>query len=156
MEESTFTGAVELSHLPVHRGLSLDIAFFAVPRADAPVPYDADPPGDAVTDCHKIYANVDLHAESLDTPANIPFSIPHPSGFFYIQVRAVLYRFHNGKHFAQAEQFFFARCPLPLTPDLPPVALPVEWPDIPIEELGYYGTVKPKRKWPWPLTLFVR
>ena len=155
MPDITLEGAVEPSHLPVARGLSLDIAFFRVPTVDTLPPFDGDPPGDAVTDCHTIFSHVDLNVESIDIPSLIPFSVPRESGVYFLQLRATLYRFANGKHFAQAEQFFFTRRPLELTPDLPTITLPMEWPDIPLEDLGVYGTIKPKRKWPWPLTWFL-
>ena len=156
MVDLTFDGAIEHSNLPPARGLTLDVAFFRVPTADTPPPFDGNPPGDAVTDCHTVYKQVDLDTDSIDIPELLPFSIPREPGIYYLQLRAMLCRFHNGKHFAQTEQFFFTRQPLEISPELPSVTLPMEWPDIPLEDLGVYGTVKPKRKLPWPLTWFLR
>jgi hypothetical protein len=43
-------------------------------------------------------------------------------------------------------QFFFARRPLPLTEEpLGGFTLPVQWPQIPLKELGTYGVVVPRR-----------
>lgn len=157
MADSTFEGVVEHSNIPQgRRGLSVDIAFFHVPDINSPPPFAGDPPGDAVTDCHKIYENVDLESDSISIPNLIPFSIPRDAGVYYLQIRAILYRFSDGQHFAQHEQFFFSRRPLELTPEHPAVTLPMEWPDIPLEDLGVYGIQKPTRKWPWPLSLMFR
>jgi hypothetical protein len=156
MADLIFDGAIKHSNLPTARGLTLGVAFFRVPTADTPPPFNGDPPGDAVTDCYSVYESVDLHADSIDIPDLIPFSIAREPGIYYLQLRAVLYRFHNGKHFAQVEQFFFTRRPLEISAELPLVTLPMEWPDIPLEDLGVDGTVKPKRKLPWPLTWVLR
>jgi hypothetical protein len=63
-------------------------------------------------------------------------------------VRAILFRIRAGKVFAQVEPFFFARRPLPLTEELiGHVTLPVQWPQIPVEELGTYGVFEPGGKY---------
>ena len=69
-----------------------------------------------------------------------------PAGHYYIQLRFILYRYKDGKAYAQAEQFFFGRRALPLLDDISGLTLPVEWPSIPLEELGSYGTVKPNNR----------
>ena len=153
--DANFHGYIEHSNLPVRRGLSLDIAFFAVPTIETPPPFDGDPPGDAVTDCHNIYKLVDWDRKSLDVPlcdSVFRSNVAQESSTFscvpcYIAITTT-------KHVAQAEQFFFASRPLQIAPDLPSVTLPMAWPDIPLEELGHYGTVKPDRKRPWPLSWF--
>ncbi len=89
--------------------------------------------------------HVDLDNECVETTRNIPFAIKHEAGHYYLQLRTILYRKHDGEVFAQAEQFFFGRRPLDLATDLPSVTLPVEWPSIPLEELGRYGTIKPQK-----------
>jgi len=155
MQYPNFEGVVEHSNLPVARGLQLFIAFFHVPTTDTPPPFDGEPPGTAVTDCHKFYEQVDLNVEAIDIPNLIPFSIPRAPGVYYLQLRAILYRFHNGQQFAQHEEFFFTRRPVDLRTEILTVTLPLEWPEIPLEDLGVYGTHKPKRKWPWPLTWFL-
>ena len=80
-----------------------------------PAPYGGDPPAEAVTDCHEVANQVDLHTESSQAAYDLPFAVERPAGFYYLQVRAILFRTQAGKVFAQAEQFFFARRPLPLT-----------------------------------------
>jgi hypothetical protein len=99
-----------------------------------------------VTDSHPVYKQVDLHTEMTQTAYDLPFTVERPVGFYCLQVRAILFRSQEGQVFAQTEQFFFARRPLPLTEGaLGPVTLPVRWPDIPLEELGTYGTIEPRK-----------
>ena len=139
-------GTVAVAALPPHRGLIVSLCFFRVGAADAPVPYGGDPPAEAVTDSHDVAKQVDLHTESSQAAYDLPFVVERPPGFYYLQVRAILFRTQAGKVFAQAEQFFFARRPLPLTEEpLGRVTLPVQWPRIPLEELGAYGVVEPRR-----------
>ena len=123
----------------------MSLAFFPVDAPDSVAPYDGDPPADAVTDCPELYSNVDLDTERVESTRRIPFSIEHSAGYYYIQLHALLYRKQDGKVFAQAEQFFFGRRPLELLADIPAVTFPAEWPSIPLDELGHYGTVKPQK-----------
>ena len=138
-------GTLSVGGLPLHRGLIVSLCFFRVAAATDPAPYGGDPPGEAVTDSHEVFKHVDLNAESSRSAYDLPFAVERPAGFYYLQVRAILFRTQAGKVFAQAEQFFFARRPLPLTDEpLGQVALPVQWPQIPLEELGTYGVVEPR------------
>jgi hypothetical protein len=99
-----------------------------------------------VTDSHEVVKQVDLDTELSQSAYDLPFVVERRAGFYYLQVRAILFRTQGGKVFAQAEQFFFARRPLPLTEEsLGAVTLPVQWPEIPLEELGTYGIVKPRK-----------
>ncbi|MBM3459959.1 MAG: hypothetical protein FJX77_15670 [Armatimonadetes bacterium] len=76
----------------------------------------------------------------------LPLAVERPAGFYFLQVRVILIRTQAGKAIAQAEQFFFGRQPLSLTEEpLGRVTLPVAWPQIPLEELGIYGVVEPRR-----------
>ncbi len=68
------------------------------------------------------------------------------SEFRLLQVRNRMARTQAGKMFAQAEQFFFTRRPLPLSEQpMGRITLPVHWPQLPLEELGAYGVVEPRR-----------
>ncbi len=141
-----FEGAIAVTDLPPHRGLIVNLCFFTVGAATDPAPYDGDPPAEAVTDSHEIFKQVDLNSESSQPGYELPFVVERPAGFYYLQVRAILFRTRAGKTFAQAEQFFFARRPLPLTEQpLRGVTLPVEWPQMPLDELGAYGVVEPRK-----------
>lgn len=132
MHLKTFAGTISITDLPPHRGLSLSLAFFAVLGPDSAAPFDGDPPAEAVADVVEVFESVDLHNEIADASREIPFSIKHTSGHYYILIRAILYRQQQGRYFAQTEQFFFGRRPLPLTEDLPSVTLPIAWPAIPL------------------------
>lgn len=108
-------GTLSVAGLPPHRGLIVSLCFFRVAAATDPAPYGGDPPAEAVTDSQEVFKQVDLNSESSRTAYDLPFAIERPDGFYYLQVRAILFRTEAGKVFAQAEQFFFARRPLPLT-----------------------------------------
>lgn len=142
---ATLQGIIAVTGLPPHRGLIVSLCFFPVASGDVPAPYGGDPPAEAVTDSHEVANQVDLHTESSLPGYDLPFAAERPAGFYYLQVRAILFRTQAGKVFAQAEQFFFTRRPLALTEQpLGRVTLPVEWPQIPLEELGSYGVVEPR------------
>ncbi len=141
----TLDGTVALAGLPPHRGLIVNLCFFPVASADSPAPFGGDPPTESVTDCERVIEQADFNSE-VDQPAyDLPFTIERPVGFYYLQVRVILFRAQAGKMFAQVEPYFFARRPLPLT-DPPPgrVTLPVQWPQIPLEELGTDGFIEPR------------
>ena len=140
----TLSGQIVIGQLSPHFGLSVSLAFFPVKDANSPKPFDGDPPVEAIVDCPNLLEDVDLNVERTDESRIVPYQLERPSGYYYIQVRTLLYRKENGKVFAQKEDFFFGRRPLPLTQDLDSVTLPVDWPSIPLDELGTYGTIKPQ------------
>jgi hypothetical protein len=114
-------GTIAVAGLPPHRGLIVNLCFFKVGAADAPAPYGGDPPAEAVTDSHEVAKQVDLHTESSQSGYDLPFAVERPAGYYYLQVRAILFRTQAGKVFAQVEQFFFARQPARQISDLPHV-----------------------------------
>jgi len=137
-------GAVSVSGLPPHRGLTLNVCFYRVPGPDAPAPFDGDPPAEAARDCHEVYSRVDLETELPQADYELPFTIERPSGFYYLAIRAILFRAHQGEMFAQAEQFFFSRRPLEVPGGREVrLMLPVVWPSQSLDELHHYGTVHP-------------
>jgi hypothetical protein len=136
-------GTVSVTGLPPHRGLMISLCFYEVGSADASAPHGGDPPTEAATDCHQVAKQVDLHTEVVQPSYDLPFSIEHRAGFYYLQVRAILFRFHGGKMLAQAEQFFSGRRPLVLPEPSISVTLPVAWPTLAPEELHLYGVIKP-------------
>jgi hypothetical protein len=138
-------GTVSVTELPPHRGLILSLCFFRVEGADTPAPYGGDPPAEAVTDCHQIHKQVDLHTESMQAAIELPFTVERPAGFYYLQVRAILFRLLAEKMWAQAEQFFYRRRPLALTEEMPSVTLPVPWPTTSPDEWNVYGVFEPKK-----------
>ena len=85
------------------------------------------------------------HTELSRSGYDLPFVVERPRGFYFLQVRVILFLTQADKVFAQAEEFFFARRPIPLTGEsLGQVTLPVQWPQLPLEELGTYGVVEPR------------
>jgi len=136
-------GKVVITNLPPRRGVIVSLAFFQVPGADSPAPYDGDPAGDRVTDQAELLNDVHLEHARADASLEQEFEVDRPEGFYYLQVRVILVRTQGGKTFAQAEQFFFGRRCLVVPCD--GVTLPVVWPDTPLEELHRYGTVQPTK-----------
>jgi len=138
-------GKIVITNLPPRRGVIVSVAFFRVPRADAPAPFNGDPAGDLVTDKVELLNDVHLEREKADSSLEEDFELDRPDGFYYLQVRAILFRTQgeSGRTFAQAEQFFFGRRSLAIPCER--VTLPVEWPQIPLESLHHYGTVRPAR-----------
>ena len=55
-----------------------------------------------MTDCHEVFKQVDLHAESSQAAYDLPLTVERPAGFYYLQVRAILFRTQADKVFAQA------------------------------------------------------
>jgi hypothetical protein len=144
IKNKTLSGQIVLSNLPPHFGLSVSLAFLAVADANKPQPFDGDPPVGAIMDCPNVFEEVDLNVERFDESRLVPYQLERPSGYYYLQVRALPYRKENGRLFAQKEDFFFGQRPLPLLHDLDSVTLPMEWPSIALDQLGTYGTITPQ------------
>jgi hypothetical protein len=96
-----------------------------------------------VTDQAQILNDVHLEQARADTSVERAFELDRPDGFYYLQVRVILFRAQGGKTSAQAEQFFFGKRCLVVPCD--GVTLPVVWPEIPLEDLRHYGTVRPAK-----------
>lgn len=136
--------------LPPHRGIIVNLCFFAVPDPEAPVPFNGDPPAEATTDCDKVLEQVDLATESQEATRDFAFRVDRAPGFYFVQVRVILFRTNAGKVFGQAEQFFYARRPVQITAEPESsVTFPVSWPTEPLEELHRYGTLRPQGERPW-------
>lgn len=143
-------GTIAVTGLPPHRGLIVSLCFYPVEAPDAPAPYGGDPPAEAAVDCHEIVNQVDLDTETAQGTYELPFHLTRPAGFYYLQVRAILFRAQAGKVFAQAEQFFFGRRPVHVAPALEgTLTLPVAWPTLALEELHHHGTVTARAEKPW-------
>jgi hypothetical protein len=138
-------GTVSISNLPPHRGLIVNLCFYGVDGPEAPAPHGGDPPAEAATDCQKIAEDVHPERESREATFERPFRIEHAIGWYYVQLRVILFREKDGANFAQVEPFFFSRRPLPIADEvLGQVELPVSWPAIPLEQLHHYGTLTPR------------
>jgi len=138
-------GTISITGLPPHRGLIVNVCLFEVGGLDAPAPHDGDPPPEAVADTHKVVEDVHLHEESQRPTFEQTFHIDHRPGFYYVQVRVILFRNHKGSMLAQAEQFFFARRPVQIAAEpAGQITFPVSWPTKSLEELHKYGTIRPQ------------
>jgi len=140
-------GTIQIAGLPPHRGFMIDVCFFSVESAGSPAPYDGDPPVDVVTDCDRVFERVDLEKESVETTFEQDFALERRAGYYFVQLRVILFRVQDGKAFAQAEQFFFGRRPLRI-PVESNVTFPVAWPPQSLSELHHYRTFKPQNR-PW-------
>jgi hypothetical protein len=147
---ATLEGTVSIDSMPPHRGALVSLAFFPVAAADAAPPYGGEPPadecGDSIEVCAEELADVDVR----ETTREWQFEAARATGYYYVQLRVVLYRQHRGKMYAQAEQFFFRRRPVHVPAEgLAGITFPVAWPPERIEDLHHYGTVHPKRRRAW-------
>ena len=142
-------GTVAIVALPPYRGLIVSLCLFSVANSEDPAPYNADPPPDASTDCEVVFEKVDLNEESRESTFETHFRVERLPGYYYLQVRVILFREKDGKVFAQVEPFFFARRPVRIAAgEESHITLPVSWPPVPLEELQSYGKVSPQRKNP--------
>lgn len=140
-----FQGTITLSGLPPHRGIILNVCFYKVSGFEAPPPHGGAPPASAAVDIHRIFEDVHLEEESRQTRIEQPFELDHEEGYFYVEVRPILFRERDAAMLAQAEQFFFERRPVRIThaPE-GPVTFPITWPSEDLNRLHRYGTIKPR------------
>lgn len=138
-------GVIALSALPPHRGLILNLCFYEVGDPDAPPPYDGRPPADAARDLHNLLDDVNLDVESTAATRDLPFALEHPMGYFYVEVRAILFRKRDDALFAQVEQFFYSKRPLRIR-DVGgiPMTFPVVWPPDNEERIKKFGVLRPE------------
>jgi hypothetical protein len=147
---ATLEGTVSIGGMPPHRGALVDLAFFRVAAADADPPYGGEPPAEACGDAVEVCAEGLADADGRETTREWPFEATRTPGYYYVQLRVVLYREHRGNMYAQSEQFFFRRRPVHVPEEgLAGITFPVVWPPEPIDELHQYGTVHPERPRPW-------
>jgi hypothetical protein len=147
----TLEGTILITGLPPNSGINISLCFFAVDDIISTPPYGGDPPTEAATDCEKIVHQVDLDRESNDASFAHSFAVERPVGYYYLQVRVLLFRTtRQGMVLAHAEQFFFANRPIPITQSQEDqLSLPISWPNDQPEVLHLYGSVSPQNNRPW-------
>jgi hypothetical protein len=111
---SDINGAITISGVPPHWGLTLSLCFFPVSGPEEPPPYGGNPPADA-GECAVVQDSVDHKTESTAAYLRQSFRLEKAPGHYYLQVRALLFRKNGDELFAQAEQFFFGRRALEVT-----------------------------------------
>jgi hypothetical protein len=138
-------GVVLLTGLPPHRGLMMHLHFYRVESAVTPPPYNGEPPEEAAVDVHEIVTRIHLDTEVHKTSDEVSFSVEYPAGFYYPEVRAILLRSGIPSVFAQAEGVFYRRRPIEVPEQgVVQIRLPVAWPQVPMDELHYFGTIRRK------------
>lgn len=138
-------GKVSLTNLPPHRGVVINFCLYEVSDADAPPPYTPAPPNETATDCHEVIEDVHFEQESRRSTVEHAISIEHEPGYYYAQVRVILFLERAGSILAQVEQFFFDRRPVQIGGEQKDrIIFPVSWPTTAIERLHRYGTIKPQ------------
>ncbi len=144
MEKSRIGGVIKFSDLPFHFGLIVHLSLYEVESPKSPAPYGGDPPAEAATDLHKLYEGVDLDVEIQCRSFDLPFDLRHKPGYYFLEVRSILFQKESGKVFAQAEQAFFGAGPVRIGGNpQEPVELPVAWPATPLKDLPRYGSRHP-------------
>jgi hypothetical protein len=139
--KGTLAGAVTLRGLPTHKAYSVSIAFFPVPSDSSPPPFGGEPPAENYTDVVCIKDAEDTEDKPLQ------FQLRRPSGFYYLGVSVIAFIERDGKMYAQVERFFPMASPIRIEAGATQkIHLTVDWPDIPFDELGYYGTIYPQDK----------
>jgi hypothetical protein len=111
---------------------------FEVSSIDSPVPYEGLPPSEAYTE------QVSIKEAADPAKGVLNFNLTRPSGFYYLDIGVIAYFEAQEKVYAQVEHFF----PLVKATEVQrnsecQVALRPEWPNIPMEDLGTYGTIRP-------------
>jgi hypothetical protein len=118
----------------------LSVCFYRVMSTDDPPPFSGDPPAEAVNDCHEIAKQVYTYTESRQTAYELPFSIERPTGFYYLQVRAVLFRGEPDGASAQRESYLYSRRPIEVPHQAAGrLTLPISWPTVSLEDLHPCG-----------------
>jgi hypothetical protein len=142
-KKGELTGTVKIADVPPFLGHSMSLLLFGVSGPNMPPPFtDVAPP-----EARKGEANLgqETHFDREDTTGSLEsiFQLNRPAGWYYLQLNVILYRKEGAKMYAQVERFPFIKRPVEFPPDGQSIVLPVSWPAIPVEELGYYGTMKP-------------
>ncbi len=142
-QEKTITGNVVIEDVPHNYGMIVSLAFFPVKRKDDPPPHGTYPEEQYIKDTYEIMDTVNLDRERTEHQNVIPYTFTKKPGYYYVQIRAILFRKNSNNVFAQTEQFFFEKRPLEITDHITNLELPVRWPSIPLEQLGSYGVIQP-------------
>jgi hypothetical protein len=131
--KGSITAEVTIDGLPPHWALVVSALSLRVSSA-------AIPP---ITDVHKFKSDCVKEREAQGVWP-LRFVLCRRAGFYYVGLSVIAFRTDGGKSYAQVERFFpmSSPCRLESRSDQR-VVLNVRWPDIPLSELGSYGTVYP-------------
>jgi hypothetical protein len=124
--------------LPPRLDLIVNALVLRAPSANAPT----------VQDAHA-YESVCVKDKGVAEVWPLRFTIRRPPGFYYVALSVIAVQRRDGKVYAQVERFFPMASPCRLLGRTESsVTLDVTWPDIPLDQLGTYGTVHPNRREP--------
>lgn len=109
------------------------------------VPSAATPP---INDIHRFKSECVKEREAEEVwPLRL--ALNRSAGFYYVGLSVIAFRTeeYEGKLHAQVERFFpmLSPCELRVRSEQR-LVLHVQWPDIPLSELGSYGTIYPNRR----------
>ena len=131
-------GTVEIVGLPECKMFSVSLCFFEVLSLDSPAPFDGMPPAHAYSD------EVSLKEAEEVMDGALTFVLSRPSGFYFLDVGVIAYFEKADKFYAQVEHFFPLERAIEVKRNVESVfKLTPKWPDIPLDELESYGTMKP-------------
>lgn len=136
-------GEVRIENLPENKMYSVSLSLFRVSGPEAPTPYGGDPPGDAYTD------EIGIKEAEEPKDSKLTFEVRRPRGYYHVDVGVIAFIEREGKIYAQVEHFFPLSKPCHIrSGSVENVKLNVTWPAIPFEDLGYYGSIHPRKKYP--------
>jgi hypothetical protein len=139
--KGTINGEIVLHGLPAHKMFNVTVTFFSVDTNSTPPPFNGDPPVESWTDTSSVKETEDPDDKPLR------FSVRHVTGHYYIGVSVIAFIERDGKMFAQVERFFPMTQACEITAGARrEIQLVVNWPDIPFDLLGSYGTIHPSKK----------
>lgn len=145
-KDGELNGTIEISGLPPFKGHHITLWLFAVQGPAAPAPFSGNAPPEARLDVENIAESIHFEREDNSGFIRTNFRLRRPGGWYYVQLNVILYRPHVNKTFVQVERFFFRKRAI----EIPSaqgklVVLPVTWPTTRIEDLEFYGTIKPQK-----------
>ena len=137
-QKGILSGTITVQGLPPHIYFKVSVAFFRVTSPTSPLPFGGKPPVDQYTD--------EVVVKAADAPENAPltFKVERPTGFYFMDVCVMACVDREGKSIAQQERSF----PLHTATEIKggeeqTVALLVDWPSLPFEELGTCDLIRP-------------
>lgn len=135
------SGTIHLHDMPEVIDVAVNLNLFRTPSPQAPPPFEGQPPPEYYLDS--------LEVKGFDQQCPLEFRLQRPEGYYHLDVGVMaLRRAGNGSLFCQIEHRFPLPRPVQIAENQPQqeVTLDLFWPDMPLEELGHYGTVDPDGK----------
>ena len=119
---------------------SVSLSIFSVSSSDALPPYGGEPPSEEHKD------TISIKEAEDHTDGSLTFSFERPVGFYYLDIGVIAYLKRGEKMLAQVEHFMPMEKPIEIKSSrCEEKNLIAKWPDIPLEQLGYYGKVSPNK-----------